>query len=203
MLLTSLYISLPEYQESLLIRHVQWGGKNILIVSGIDERGLMYALLDVTDRIGWAADPEKLLSEVRDVVEKPEVVERAISKFVVNQSEFERYAYSDEYWDNYLDMLAGNRFNTFVLMFGYASAGYFAQVYPYLFDVEGFSEVRVVGISDEKKKRNLEMLRTIIRKTHERGMKFTLALWTHISAGSTAYRTVAQPDTGVGLGIDG
>ncbi len=200
-LIKSLRIPPPEHPESLLIHRVQWDDKNVLLISGFDERGLMYALLDVAERIGWAKDRDTPLSEVQDFEEKPEVVERAVSKMVVNQSEFERFCFSEEFWDQYLDMLAKNRFNTFVLMFGYASSGYFAPIYPYLFDVEGFPEIRVVGITEEEKLRNLEMLRMIIRKTHERGMQFTLALWTHISAGSTAYRTVQNKTPGLVWGL--
>ncbi|KKK69333.1 hypothetical protein LCGC14_2935100, partial [marine sediment metagenome] len=33
------------------------GGQDVLLVCGTDDRGLMYALLDVADRIGWADGP--------------------------------------------------------------------------------------------------------------------------------------------------
>jgi hypothetical protein len=44
-LLRSLFISPPEGAESLLIQHVRKDGKECLLVSGSDDRGLMYALL--------------------------------------------------------------------------------------------------------------------------------------------------------------
>ena len=43
-----------------------------------------------------------------------------------------------------------------------------------------FPGVRVVGITQEKQQNNLQALRRIIRMTHERGMEFTLAIWTDI-----------------------
>ncbi|MHC4595831.1 MAG: hypothetical protein ACYS19_12945, partial [Planctomycetota bacterium] len=67
----------PVEAESLLVRHTNWAGKKTLLVSGADDRGLMYALLDVAERIRWSNDPSNPLSEVRDVQEKPAVVERA------------------------------------------------------------------------------------------------------------------------------
>ena len=54
--ITSLGLTAPSSPESLLIRNTTWKGKPLLLVSGADERGLTYALLDVADRVGWASD---------------------------------------------------------------------------------------------------------------------------------------------------
>jgi hypothetical protein len=173
----------PVEKESLLIRHTKWSGKKTLLVSGADDRGLMYALLDVADRIGWAEDTANPLSEVRDTIEKPAVAERALSIYTMHKANFESYFYDEDYWARYLDMLAQNRFNTFALLFGYENWGYFSPPYPYFFDVEGFGDVKVVGITREKQQRNLEALNRIIKMTHERGMNFTLGIWDHIYRG--------------------
>ena len=173
----------PTEGESLLIRHTKWSGKKTLLVSGADDRGLMYALLDVTDRIGWADDAGNPLSEVRDTIEKPAVTERALSIYTMHKANFESYFYDEDYWARYLDMLAKNRFNTFALLFGYENWGYFSPPYPYFFDVEGFGNVKVVGITREKQQRNLEALNRIIKMTHDRGMNFTLGIWDHIYRG--------------------
>jgi len=194
-LLTAAGGSPPDVPEALAIRHTQCNGKPALVVCGSDDRGLMYAELDMADRIGWAADPGKPLSEVKDAAEKPAVPERALSKLVINRSEFESYCFSEEYWTQYLDMMAANRYNTFVLMLGYSSAGYFDPPYPFLFDIEEFPDVRVVEITKEQQQRNVEMFNTIVRMTHDRGMDFTLALWTHI------YRGVKEPTPGLAWGL--
>ena len=44
-------------------------------------------------------------------------------------------------------MLAKDRFNRLVLIFGYEDGGYMAPLYPYFFDVDGFPDVRVVGLT--------------------------------------------------------
>jgi hypothetical protein len=194
-LLRSLDLSPPTGPEALVIQNTEWNGKPTLLIVGSDERGLMYAELEVADRIGWSEDPGNPLSEVEDVVERPFVIERALSKVVMNKSEFERYFFSEEYWAKYLDMLARNRYNTFVLMFGYSSAGYFEPPYPFLFEVDEFPEVRVVDITPEEQRRNLDMLNRIIRMSHDRGLNFTLAIWTHIN------RKVKEPTPGLVWGL--
>jgi len=179
----SLDIPKPVEAESLMIHHVKWSGKKVLLVSGADDRGLMYALLDVAERIGWAEDAQNPLSEVRNIEEKPAVAERALSIYTMHQGNFESYFYDETYWARYLDMLAKNRFNTFALLFGYENWGYFSPPYPYFFDLEKFPNVKVVGITKDKQRKNLKALNRIIDMTHERGMDFTLGIWDHIYRG--------------------
>lgn len=179
----NLNIPRPQKAESLLIRQTKWAGKKVLLAGGADDRGLMYALLDIADRVGWSTDPSKPFSEVRDVQEEPAVAERALSKYTMHQGNFESYFYDEDYWSSYLDMLARNRFNTFVLIFGYENWGYFSPPYPYFFDLDEFPGVKVVGITQEKQRRNLDALNKLIRMTHERGMNFTLGIWDHIYRG--------------------
>jgi len=180
---SKLDIPKPVEAESLLIRHVKWSGKKGLLVSGADDRGLMYALLDVADRIGWAEDPKNPFSEVRNIEEKPAVSERALSIYTMHQGNFESYFYDESYWERYLDMLAKNRYNTFALLFGYENWGYFSPPYPYFFDIEEFPNIKVIGITEDKQLKNLKALNRIIDMTHERGMDFTLGIWDHIYRG--------------------
>ncbi|MFH1719930.1 MAG: hypothetical protein ABIF19_21460 [Planctomycetota bacterium] len=196
-------IPAPTEAESLLVRRTEWAGRKTLLVSGGDDRGLMYALLDIADRIGWAEDPKDPLSEVRDIEEKPAVAERALSIYTMHQGNFESYFYDEAYWSRYLDMLAKNRFNTFALLFGYENWGYFSPPYPYFFDVDEFPDIKVVGITKEKQQRNLEALNRIIRMTHERGMNFTLGIWDHIYRGGVQGPTdiAGKPTEGIVWGL--
>jgi hypothetical protein len=115
----SLGVAPPESAESLLISQTKWNGKTAWLVSGADDRGLMFALLDVADRVGWAVNPNNPLSEVRDAAEKPYVPERGVSIYTMQKADFERRFFNEDYWARYFDMLARDRFNTFVLIFGY------------------------------------------------------------------------------------
>jgi len=182
-LLAQLKAEAPTDAEALMVRNTSWKGKKALLLSGADERGLMYALLDTADRIGWSRDRENPFSEVRDATEKPYVSERAASMYTMNKANFESFFYDEKYWQRYLDMLAANRFNTFALLFGYENHGYFSPPYPQFFDVEGFDDIHVVGVTKERQKRNVAALKRIIRMTHERGMNFTLGIWDHIYRG--------------------
>ncbi len=153
----TLDIAPPEGAEALLIRRAKWKGKTAWLVSGADDRGLMYALLDMADCVGWAADPKNPFTEVRDAAEKPYVNERGVSIYTMQKADFESRFFNEDYWVRYFDLLARDRFNTFVLIFGYENAGYFAPAYPYFFDVEGFPDVQVVGLTKDQQQRNLKI----------------------------------------------
>lgn len=169
--------------EALRIRRASEKVRGPLLVTGSDDRGLMYALLDVADRVGWARDRGNPLSEVRDIEERPFVPERALSKYTMHRATFESFFHDEAYWERYLDMLARNRFNTFALLLGYEAHGFMAPPYPYFFDVPGFPDVRLAGLSKEAQKRNLDSLNDLIRMVHDRGMDFTLGIWDHIYRG--------------------
>jgi len=49
----------PSGPESLLIRHVKYQGRKVLLVSGADDRGLMYALLALADKAGRAIGADR------------------------------------------------------------------------------------------------------------------------------------------------
>jgi hypothetical protein len=173
-------IDAPQGPEALVIRKGRWREKPALLVCGADARGLMYAALDVADRIGWAEKGADPLSEVRDAAEKPSVPERALSIYTMQRRYFEERLHNAAYWDRYFDMLARDRFNSFVVIFGYENGGYMAPAYPYFFDVEGFPDVRVVDLAKEDQRRNLEALNRLIGQAHARGINVTLGLWDHI-----------------------
>lgn len=104
--------ALPPGPESLLVRKVKLGDRPAWVIGGSDDRGLMYALLDVADRVSWSADPASPFQEVRDVVEKPAVPERTVSIYTMNRAYWESRFHDAAYWERYLDTLARNRFNS-------------------------------------------------------------------------------------------
>jgi len=190
----TLGVAMPEGAETLQVRRTRWNGRDVLLVGGGDGRGLMYALLDVADRIGWAEKPADPLSEVRDAAEAPAVPERALSIYTMHQASFEKRLHDEKQWAKYLDMLAANRFNTFVLILGYSPSNHLSPPYPYFFDVEGFGEVRAPGVTADRQRRDLAALNRVIRMTHERGLSFTLGIWDHIGQGRKPF-----PGTPTGL----
>lgn len=207
-LLAELGLPTPTEAESLLIRRFHRDGKTVFLVVGADPRGLMYALHDVADRVGWADSSEQPFSEVRDVEEKPYAPERAVSLYTFNRAYWESRFYDEGYWARYLDVLARNRFNAVVLIFGYENGGFLAPCYPYFFDVEGFPGVRMVGITLERQQRNLAALNRLIQMAHDRGLKFTVGIWDHIYRGGVqgggipgANEAIQQPTPGLVWGV--
>lgn len=98
-------------------------------------------------------------SEVRDAEEAPFTPERALSIYTFNRAYWESRFYDEAYWAKYLDVLAQNRFNSLVVIFGYENGGFLAPCYPCFFDVEEFPDVRMVGITPEQQRRNLAALK--------------------------------------------
>jgi hypothetical protein len=199
---------LPREAEGLVIRKTEIGGKPAWVVAGADDRGLMYAELDVADRIGWSSDPAAPFSEVRDAEEKPAVAMRAVSIYTMNRAYWESRFYDEAYWSRYLDTLAKDRFNSLVVIFGYENGGFLAPCYPYFFDTPGFPGVRMVGITPAEQRRNLDALNRLIGMAHARGLTFTVGIWDHIYRGGVqgggvpgADRAVRQPTPGLVWGV--
>ena len=182
-MLKSINRNVPPVPEALTIWETDWQEKPVWVVSGFDDRGLMYALLDVADRIGWAKDRKSPMSELREITEKPNVAERAISLYTMNRTYWESRLYDEVYWARYLDVLAENRFNSLVVIFGYENGGFMAPCYPYFFDVEEFPEIKMVGLTPPQQQRNLEAFNQLIEMAHDRGIKFKVGIWDHIYRG--------------------
>ena len=174
---------LPDRPEALAIRRTEVSGKRAVALSGSDERGLMYALLDVAARVRWGEGAADVFAHVRDTVEEPYIRERAVSIYTMQRVYCEQRLFDEEYWARYCQLLARSRINSFVVVFGYENGGFMAPLYPYFFDVEGFPGVELVGITREKRARNVAALRRVIEIAHEHGVDFIPAPWDHIYRG--------------------
>jgi hypothetical protein len=209
-LISELRLTPGTEPESLLIRKFNRDGKAVVLVAGADARGLMYALLDVADRVGWAKSAGQPFSEVRESEEKPFAPERALSLYTFNRACWEGRFYDETYWARYLDVLAQNRFNSLVLIFGYENGGFLAPCYPYFFDVPEFPEVRMVELTREQQQRNLAALNRLIQMAHDRGLSFTVGIWDHIYRGGVqgggipgADEATRKPVPGLVWGVTG
>jgi hypothetical protein len=168
--------------ESLSILRRRIAGKPAIELTGADSRGLMYAALDTAEKIsaGTSADPFQL---VRDLSETPYLVERGISTYTMQRAYFEQRLYDERYWTRYFDMLAADRINSFVVIFGYEDGGFMAPLYPYFFNTPGFPGVEMVGITAAQQEKNTAAFKAMIRIAHERGIDVTAGIWDHIYRG--------------------
>ncbi|NDV81568.1 hypothetical protein [Bacteroides sp. 51] len=173
---------IPEVAEALAVWKTSYRKKEALVIAGHDEQGLMYALLDVALRIGWGSKKNPF-EYVEDIVEQPELATRAISMYTMNRTLWESKFYDKNYWAKYFDVLSQNRFNSFVIIFGYENGGFLAPPYPYFFNVDGYPDVRMVGLSSTEQQRNLSALNDLIDMAHQRGIRLSVAIWDHIYRG--------------------
>ena len=147
-----------------------WSISPAAIVGG-DERGLMYGLLEAADQI-------RRSGELTRASGRPSTPMRGIRCFIHNQDLEERWYFSREFWDDYFAMLARNRFNRFNLVFAHQT-NYLAPPYPYWIALPEFPQIRVPGLSEARRARNLDMLRYIVSAATEHGVDFTLGIWQH------------------------
>lgn len=194
-------IDLPRVAESLALisGHVQ--DEKVLMVTGADVRGLVYGILELSDRITYSDTPIAMLGGIDVSVEQPANSIRSMTRLFVSDIEDKSWFYDKSFWESYLSMLMTQRFNRFSLTLGlgYDSPkgvldSYFIFAYPYLVDVPGYS-VKVRELPSGEREKNLAMLQFISKEASRRGLHFQLGLWGH------AYECVNSPD--VNYTIDG
>lgn len=177
--------SLPDGTESLALATGRLSGRDTLLACGSDVRGLVYALLEVADRVAYAPDPLAALNALPPTSERPHNRIRSIARLFSSDIEDKGWHHNRAFWERYLTMLARERFNRFALMFGMGydflrevTDAYLHFAYPFLLYVPGY-RVRATGLPDDERDRNLDMLRFVSDAAAERGLHFQLGLWTH------------------------
>jgi hypothetical protein len=178
--------SIPDVPEALgLIPAGSMSKHNVLLAAGRDPRGLVYALLDLADRVRHNQDPLAALAIAKPVAERPANTVRSVTRLFTSDVEDKPWYNDREMWPNYLTMLATQRFNRFSLALGIGydfirqvTDAYFLFSYPFLLSVPGY-DVRVPQLSGAERDRNLDMLRFISEQVVARGMQFQLGLWMH------------------------
>jgi len=194
--------------QALTIRTgVRYRGKPAMTLAGGDGVGLMYAALDTANRINWSASADPF-EFVRDTTEAPSLERRGVVMFTMNRAYFESRLYDERYLARYLDLLADSRLNQLVVTFGYEDGGYMAPPYPYFFDVDGFSNVKVVGLTPEQQTRNRTAFLTLLRMAADRGIQVKVGIWDHIYRGGVQAGGIrgassgTKPTAGLVWGLD-
>ena len=175
----------PSVPEGLALGSVKVDGRDVVFAAGQDARGLVYALLELADRVRHSPDAAAALAVPTAIAERPANTIRSVTRLFTSDVEDKPWYNDREMWPRYLSMLATQRFNRFNLSFGIGydflrsvTDAYFLFAYPFLLDVPGYN-VRVPQLPDAERDRNLEMLRFISEQTVARGMEFQLGIWMH------------------------
>lgn len=175
-------INLSDKKESLAVKHIIEDNKDLYVISGADDRGLMYALLEIARQIEFLPKDARESDAFEDKSESPHVLVRSMAVFLHSQDDERDWYYSKEYWEEYFEMLAGDRWNAFNLVFSHQTP-YLAPMYPFHVKVDKYPEVKVMGLTDVQREENLEMLRFISSLARDRGLDFTLSVWQQIAWG--------------------
>ncbi|MBI3972953.1 MAG: hypothetical protein HY332_16875 [Chloroflexi bacterium] len=190
-------VSPPSAPEWLALVPGSAGGQRVVLAAGRDVRGLVYAVLELADRVEHVeggTDPLGALRFDVPTVEQPANAVRSVMRLFASDVEDKAWFYDRECWTRYLAMLVAQRFNRINLALGLSydfprrvrdSYLYFA--YPFLVSVPGY-DVRVTGLAAGERERNLDTLRSIAGEAKARGLHFQLGIWTH------AYQLVDSPE---------
>lgn len=177
--------NIPAVSEALGLVPVNLVGKQVLLACGYDERGIVYALLELADRVHHTTQPLASLNIQESIVERPANVVRSLTRLFVSDIEDKSWYNDREMWPQYLTMLATQRYNRFNLSLGIGydflrnvEDAYFLFAYPFFLSVPGYN-VRVPELPDAEREKNLEMLKFISEQTVARGMQFQLGIWMH------------------------
>lgn len=184
--------SVPDVPEALVLTRAT-GKRSIMLAGGSDARGIVYAVLELADRLSFASGPLRELRSIKTAVEIPANRIRSIGRLFVSDIEDKPWFNDRAFWQRYLTTLATNRFSRINLAFGLGydfttdiTDCYFHFAYPFLLSVPGYN-VRAVPLPDSERDSNLEMLRFISDEAARRGLQFQLGIWTH------AYRWTNSP----------
>src|SRR5262245_41203762 len=143
-ILKSAGISELDQAEAVGLVSGKASGKSVLLACGSDVRGLVYALLELADRVRHAEDPIAALEMRNPVIERPANRIRSITRCFVSDVEDKPWYNDRSMWPPYLSLLAAQRFNRFTLTLGIGydfprniSDCYFHFAYPFLLSVPG------------------------------------------------------------------
>lgn len=178
-LLTEHQLQLSRQPESLGIQHTNDAKTKTLLICGSDERGLIYALLEAARAIELTPRGEASLSAVPQALESPYLRVRSMTMQLFNADLEAEWYFDEEFWAEYFKLLARCRYNNFTLTFSHQT-NYLNPLYAYLVELPRFPQVRVKWLTPQDRARNLAMLKRIAEIAHERGLDFTLGIWTQL-----------------------
>ncbi len=179
----------PNEAEALAIAPGRLGARDLLVASGADARGLMYAVTELADAVAHTGNAATALPSGNQqgvaLVERPANKIRSVMRMFVSDVEDKAWYNDRDFWRSYLTTLATQRFNRFNLAFGlgYDSPSgvrdtYLYFAYPFLLSVPGYN-VAATNLPDAERDQNFAMLRFISDEAAARGLQFQLGLWTH------------------------
>ena len=150
--------------------------QNRVSVYGSDERGLMYALYELAERI--EAEGEAVLLRETEETFSPDLSVRGIDKFVMNSDDVSWWQ-SESYWRGFLSQRVRERWNRLTLVVGFDTA-YLSPPYAFFLDLPEFPEVHLSPEMHVDREAYRKALRQLGDLCHEYGLDFSFAIWQQI-----------------------
>ncbi len=177
-------LTAPTEPESLCLVQGKVEDREVLLAASVDERGLVYAVTELADRVSCLVTSRAALEFSEPVVERPASRIRSMLRGFNSEVEDKVWFYDRDYWCTYLDRLVFSRVNrlNFATGMGYNSAanvsdGYLLFPYPFFVSVPGY-DVTAKGLTNDERGRNLAMLKFIGEECARRGLLFQFGIWT-------------------------
>ena len=178
---------LPKENESFALIPINKDKNKIIIAYGANERGLIYAITELLDRLNFCNNLKDVFDLKKTLIERPATKIRSISKCFESNIEALEWFHDRKMWRDYLLMLVSQRFNRFTLTLGmqynypygneFIKDVYFYLAYPFFVTPKGYS-IYVENLSKAEQRKNLKTLKFISEETARCGLDFQLALWT-------------------------
>ena len=149
-------VSVADRPECLALVPAKIAGRSAILACGSDARGMVYALLEIADRVRHS-ELISALTSIKPTTERPANTVRSISRMFVSDVEDKPWFNDREMWPAYLTMLATQRFNRFSLALGMGydflrevTDSYFLFPYPFFLPVPGYN-VRASNLPDAER----------------------------------------------------
>lgn len=164
-----------ERREAAVVR---WSERtqHRLIVAGGDDRGLAYALHDAARGISTLPQDRHWSQGVVEENGQPFLRVRNVSLHLFNADCEREWFFSESFWRDYFARLALARFNRCTLTFA-DQTNYLCPVYPNFVALPEYPQVRVEGLTEERRAANADMLRRIAAWADEYAVDFDLGVW--------------------------
>ena len=98
--------TIPAVPEALGLLTGKTAGRSVLLAAGHDSQGLVYAILELADRVQFSSEPMAALGSPKPVAERPANATRSIARLFCSDVEDKPWFYDREFWQGYLSMLA-------------------------------------------------------------------------------------------------
>jgi len=166
--------AVPAPPESFSIRKFPYDGGLRVYATGSDTNGTMYAAHELAGQLRFSSFEQDWDQRIQETKQSPALTVRGIQLMIHKQALDDPYSWfhSPVFWEDYLDLLARNRFNALELQGVYDLAtGECSSLMPYMVYT---SEYPQAGLDQSQADANLQSFQRLLGMARARGISVTL-----------------------------